>query len=431
MKKNNKVKIKKKINKNRFNNKMILLIVGIILFIMVGIGSYYLYLDINGEAKYLKIKLNGNKEITLEYGEEYNDELAKAFYKNKDISKDIKVKSNLNKDKLGSYQITYSIAYKKQKKEVIRKINVVDNTKPSIELNGKEEISLYVGDTYNEENAKALDNYDGDITDKIVISGAVDTNKIGEYIITYKVNDSSNNESSIDRKIKVSEKPKPVATQKVAVLNYHFFYETDEENKNLCGSQSICLKMDRFRQHLKWLNDNNYKTLTMKEFVSWMYGEISIPEKSVLITIDDGALGTGRHNGNHLIPALEEYKVHATLFLITGWWDIANYSSPYLDVESHTHTLHVSGGCNATCIGYDGLIKDLKKSIAITKSTDAFCFPFYSYSDEAIRAVKDVGFKVAFIGGNRKASRNDDKYKIPRYPIYDSTTMEQFKNMVN
>ena len=40
-------------------------------------------------------------------------------------------------------------------------------------------------------------------------------------------------------------------------------------------------------------------------------------KKSVLITIDDGALGTGIQNGNKLIPILEEYKMHATLFLIT------------------------------------------------------------------------------------------------------------------
>ena len=38
--------------------------------------------------------------------------------------------------------------------------------------------------------------------------------------------------------------------------------------------------------------------------------QISIPEKSVLITIDDGAKGTGKHNGHKLIPLLEEYKMY-------------------------------------------------------------------------------------------------------------------------
>ena len=418
-----KVKLKKKI---RNNNKKYLVLGLIVLFLFIGFLSYFLYININIENKYLKIKLNGKDNILNNYKDKYNDEGAHASYKNKDISKDIKVITNINLEKIGEYTYTYSINYKKQSKSISRKVKIVDVESPVITLNGEKKLSIYTGSSYEEKNATALDNYDGDISNKISVSGNVDTSKIGEYIISYKVADSSNNEATIERKVKVLEKPKE--DQKVAVLNYHFFYEDYESEP--CH-EIICEKMDTFRKHLKYLNDNGYKTLTMKEFVDWMYGKIEIPKKSVLITIDDGAYGTGKHNGNHLIPALEEYKVHATLFLITGWWDIANYQSPYLEVESHTHDLHTSGGCNATCIGYNGLMEDLKKSISVTKSTQAFCFPFYDYSNEAIRAVKDSGFKVAFIGGNRKASRKDDKYKIPRYPIHDSTSMDSFIKMVN
>ena len=419
------------------NRKKVLFIVLILLVLLSisGIGGYFYYLDYVGESKYLKIKLIGNKKITIDYGEEYKDKGAKATYKKKNISKSIKVKNNLNLKKIGKYSYTYTIKYKKQSKKITRIVNIVDKENPIIELNGNNEISLYVGDKYNEEGAKAQDNYDGDLTEKIENTGTVDTSKIGEYKLTYSVKDSSNNLATIERTIKVIEKPKPVTPKgRVAVLNYHFFYETDEENNSLCGHQTICERMSSFKDHLKYLNDNGFKTLTMKEFVAWMYGEINVPEKSVLITIDDGGLGTGTHNGNHLIPALEEYKIHATLFLITGWWDINNYRSPYLDVESHTNDLHITGDCGRSkvnCVGYDALLADLKKSIEITKSTDAFCFPFYDYTNESIRAVQDAGFKVAFIGGNRKASRSDNKFKIPRYVVYDSTTLEQFKNMVN
>ena len=104
--------------------------------------------------------------------------------------------------------------------------------------------------------------------------------------------------------------------QGIAVLNYHFFYDPSKGEK--CN-ESICLDIAKFRQHLDYLKKNNYKVLTMKEFKQWMYGEIELPQKSVLITIDDGAMGTGKHNGNKLIPILEEYQMHATLFLITGW----------------------------------------------------------------------------------------------------------------
>ena len=423
---------KEKIKNSNSNNKkkIIIFVVAIIIFISIIVGFYFLYININGESKYLKISLNGDNKITLEYGNEYNDLGATAFYKDKNITKNVKITNNLDLKKLGNYKYVYTINYKKQTKKIIRKVNVIDSVKPEIVLNGNKDMTLYIGDTYKEEFAKANDNYDGDISEKIIITGNVDTGKVGEYTIVYNVSDSSGNESIIERKVNIVEKP--VVEQKVAVLNYHFFYE--DWDSEPCH-EVICEKMDTFRKQLQYLKDNNFKTLTMKEFVDWMYGRIEIPKKSVLITIDDGAYGTGKHNGNHLIPTLEKYQVNATLFLITGWWDIENYRSPYLEVESHTHDLHVGGNCSfgskVNCVGYDALVADLKKSIDVTKSTNAFCFPFYEYSNESIRAVKDVGFQVAFIGGNRKASRKDDKYKIPRYPIHDSTSMEQFKNMVN
>ena len=176
----------------------------------------------------------------------------------------------------------------------------------------------------------------------------------------------------------------------------------------------------------------------MQEFKDWKYGDIELPEKSVLITIDDGALGTGIQNGNKLIPILEEYKMHATLFLITGWWSIDNYKSEYLDIESHTNDMHtervcegVSRGAKMLCLSKNEVLEDLKKSISVTNSKLAFCFPFYAYTDETIDDVKQAGFSLAFIGGGRKAMRSVDPYHIPRYQIKQQTSLDQFIKYVN
>lgn len=246
-----------------------------------------------------------------------------------------------------------------------------------------------------------------------------------------------NGEEVIIKKPEIIKNPpseNAVAT-KIAVLNYHFFYDSSlGEN---CG-QGICLDVKKFREQLEYLKNNNYKTLTIEEFREWMYGEIELPARSVLLTIDDGALGTGRHNGNKLIPLLEEYNMHATLFLITGWWDKSNYTSPNLDIESHTNDMHTEGLCSnqsrgaqLLCSSKEQVMQDLKTSIEILGSNAAFCFPFYAYNNDAIESVKESGFKLAFIGGNTKATRSHDKYKIPRYPIYNSTTLNQFKNYIN
>ncbi len=219
--------------------------------------------------------------------------------------------------------------------------------------------------------------------------------------------------------------------QKIAVLNYHFFY--DSSLGESCN-EVICLEVSKFREHLDWLRDNGYKTLTMNEFVRWMYGQIELPEKSVLITVDDGAMGTGLHNGNKLNPLLEEYNMQGTLFLIAGWWDIENYRSPNLTIQSHTYDMHLYGTCGRgqlNCATYEKAKEDLQKSLDIIGNADSFCFPFYMTSDTAIQAIKDTGFKVAFVGGMRKANRNNNKYLIPRYPIHSDITMQEFISMVS
>ncbi len=224
-----------------------------------------------------------------------------------------------------------------------------------------------------------------------------------------------------------------VATQ-IAGLNYHFFY--DGSIGEQCDGGN-CMDVKQFREQLDYLKANHYKTLTMEEYRAWMFHEMELPARSVLITVDDGAMGTGIHNGNKLIPILEEYDMHATLFLITGWWSIENYRSPNLDVESHTYDMHKEGLCsNQTrgaqmlCSSYAEVIKDLEWSIMQTGSKKAFCFPFYAYNDTAIQALKEVGFQMAFVGGYRKSTRNDNPYTIPRYPVHSTTTMSQFINMI-
>ena len=219
--------------------------------------------------------------------------------------------------------------------------------------------------------------------------------------------------------------------QEVAVLNYHFFYD---EAKGDC-TESICISMTDFRKQLDYLKENNFKVLTMQEFNDWMDGKIEFDQKSVLITIDDGAAGTF-----DLLPAiLEEYQMPATLFLISGWWPVSRYSSSsYLEIESHGHDLHHNHYCINDRCGYKTLLlskeelkADLNTSIKTIGSQLAFCYPFYQTNTTLVEAVKESGFSLAFVGGNKKATRKSNKYYVPRYIIYKNTSLASFKNMVN
>jgi len=80
-----------------------------------------------------------------------------------------------------------------------------DTTPPTITLNGKKDIVLALGENYIEKGAKAVDDFDGDISNSVDINGTVNTNEVGLYTIYYSVKDSAGNKSKIlSRTIRVT-----------------------------------------------------------------------------------------------------------------------------------------------------------------------------------------------------------------------------------
>ena len=94
------------------------------------------------------------------------------------------------------------------------KIHTADAAKqnaeaPTIKLIGENKIKLKIGGNYVEKGATATDATDGDITNKIQISGNVNTSKEGTYTITYKVKNSLEKETTVTRTIEVGDTAKP------------------------------------------------------------------------------------------------------------------------------------------------------------------------------------------------------------------------------
>ena len=72
-------------------------------------------------------------------------------------------------------------------------IRVVDTTAPNATLNGDNTITLNIGDAYSDAGITAIDEVDGDISNQVVINGAVNINQAGIYHLTYKSEDAAGN----------------------------------------------------------------------------------------------------------------------------------------------------------------------------------------------------------------------------------------------
>lgn len=173
----------------------LLSIIGVIILTIV-------YFSINN----ITFKVKGSADIELELNEIYIDEgvIAKVF--KWDISHKVKFDNNLNTSIIGLYKINYKLSFLGHNYYLVRNIKVIDKTKPNIKLNGKDEITIYVGEKYIDEGAHAIDNYDGDISHLIEVESNLNTEQEGIYQIIYSIKDSSGNNSSVVRKIIVEQK---------------------------------------------------------------------------------------------------------------------------------------------------------------------------------------------------------------------------------
>lgn len=87
-----------------------------------------------------------------------------------------------------------------------KEVKIIDSKAPKITLNGAQEMYVELNSTYKEPGAKATDNCEGDLTNKIVITGEVNTKKVGEYQVKYTVEDSSKNKQTAVRNVYVHAK---------------------------------------------------------------------------------------------------------------------------------------------------------------------------------------------------------------------------------
>lgn len=229
-----------------------------------------------------------------------------------------------------------------------------------------------------------------------------------------------------------SEEDVPVErATRIPVLNYHFFYDPKIKTE-VRERQTISIDINLFDAHLSMIKNEGYFSLKAKEVDMWLDGKIELPKKNLLLTVDDGQIFTDKYLKHYV----DKHQVHAVLFNITKYSDTNQYRSPYLEVQSHTHSLHVKQPENniirtPSNSSDELLYSDIKQSIDIIGDNTAFAYPYYVKFPRLVKVLKQLGFKNAYIGGGRYVRRGMDKYSLPRFEIYDGTSVARIRNILN
>lgn len=211
----------------------------------------------------------------------------------------------------------------------------------------------------------------------------------------------------------------------IPVLYYHSI-EPSEANE-------LILAPKRLREQLQYIKDAGYTTLTMREVYDHLVNNAPIPEKSILLTFDDGYMD----NYTYAFPLLKEFNMKATIFLMTVGVDEGFYISSEqmkemsdygIDIECHTiNHVHLSK------LSYEEQLKEITESRDFIKKVTgkdviSISYPYGDYNEDTLRAVKNAGYSIAFGINRGKANRSDNIFTLDRIYVNSLETMDQFIN---
>lgn len=243
----------------------------------------------------------------------------------------------------------------------------------------------------------------------IAVYGALGNSKAYSKEVSTQVEETTNTGDGLVKETKIPRNDKI----KIPVICYHSI------NKDPSGKSSIIISPEKFRQHLKAIKDNGYITLTMAQFNDYILGDKPVPEKSVLITFDDGYMD----NYTNAFPILKEFNMNATIFVISSYLDGKEYMAPSnvkemsdygIDIESHTVShLRLSE------LSYEQQVSELKNSKeALEKLTGkpvvSIAYPEGKYNDDTIKAVLDTGYSMGFTIDRGYVGIGDNAAKLNR-----------------
>ena len=239
----------------------------------------------------------------------------------------------------------------------------------------------------------------------------------------------------------------------VPVLMYHHF-EVDKNDSN-----DMIVKKSEFEKQMKYLKNNGYTSISIKELKDFVEGKSMLPKNPILITADDGYLS----NYDIMYPILKKLNMKATIFIIGNdidnvgktnsklpklTWDKIEemYDSGIIDIECHTYNSHVKGNTISGNMGifssplvgetrgeYEKRINnDIEKNINAIKlnlgyEPIAFSYPYGDWSETSEKILKNNGIKFTFVASGGKEGDIQKCYLLKRLGINGNYSMKDFK----
>jgi len=225
----------------------------------------------------------------------------------------------------------------------------------------------------------------------------------------------------------------PERYQTVPVLAYHQFSEK--------SSNRMTVSRDDFEAQMQLLKEKGYQVVSLERLLAFLDFRGQLPEKSVVITIDDG----WRTTYDIAFPILKKYGYPATLFvytqLITGgaktlsWDQVREMAAQGLDVQCHTishRNLTFPQGQESADQYFAAVQREIAESARtieqeIGKRPTFLAYPYGDTNGLAIALLRKQGFQAAFTVMREPNPFFASNFHLGRSMIYGDLDLARFE----
>jgi len=231
---------------------------------------------------------------------------------------------------------------------------------------------------------------------------------------------------------------KAPADAKVPILLYHRFGPV--------VADSMTVTTPVFESHLKYLSENGYTVIPLRQLVNYYRGHGQPPPpKSVVITADDG------HKSVYtdMFPLIKKYHIQVSLFIYPSAISNASYAmtwdqlreikkSRLVEIESHTYwhpnfkkdrrRLSPSAYSKSVDMQLKKSKEKLEKELGIR--VDMLAWPFGIYDENLEREAAADGYIAAFTMVRRHTAISDNIMALPRYLMTDRDRDSAFRRLL-
>ncbi len=229
----------------------------------------------------------------------------------------------------------------------------------------------------------------------------------------------------------------PERYQTVPVLVYHQFAEK--------STNKMTVSREAFEAQMQLLQDKGFRVITLEQLVDFVDFRGQLPEKSVVITIDDG----WRSTYDIAFPILKKHGYPATLFVYTqlisgsgktlSWDQVREMSAQGLDVQCHTvshRNLALPQGQENADQYFTTIAREIAESTRtieqkLGKRPTIMAYPYGDANGLAITLLKKQGYRAALTVAREANPFFASPFRLGRAMIYGDFELARFeRNLV-